>query len=131
MCAAAAVLASTAAADAGVLPEPIQQMAHVTVGAPAPHHHDSSVRPRSGPRQDTRHQHGLAAQPAPGPGRSADADGSPGHAHIPPLRRGPLTRPGPPLRCEPGVHLGPTGTYPAWPPPGPSYCSEHPGKLPQ
>lgn len=49
--AAAVMLGGTvAAAYAGVLPAPIQDVAHLTVGAPAPHH----VAPRSHPRSDAR-----------------------------------------------------------------------------
>jgi hypothetical protein len=83
LCATAAVLVSTAAAYAGVLPERIQQMAHVTVGAPAPRHHDSSVPSGSRSRRDTRHALGPASRRT---GHPAAAAGSPGHGRVVPSR---------------------------------------------
>jgi hypothetical protein len=78
--AAVAGLGGTTAAYAGVLPGPVQEMAHVTLGAPAPHHrglHPPAVR---GPRQDGRRTLRPARPPAPGQGRkggTAQAPGSP------------------------------------------------------
>ena len=136
LCAAAAVLVSTAAAYAGVLPEPIQRMAHVTVGAPAPRHHGTSTRSGSGSRPDTRHGHGPAGSPAPRPGRSADAAWSPGHARVAPARHEPpWIRPRSAPTCGPGprVYHGLPGTAPGWTPSDLqqiwSRCSEDLGKL--
>ena len=131
LCAAAAVLVSTAAAYAGVLPEPIQQMAHVTVGAPAPRHHGSSASAGSGSRRD-----------APGPagprtGRSAAAAWSPGRAHGAPPRDEPARIPARPApRCKPGArgYQGHPGATPGWILPGPqpivASCPGDPGKAP-
>jgi hypothetical protein len=101
LCAAAAVLVSTAAAYADVLPDPIQQVAHVTVGAPAPRHHGSHSPVRAGSRQDTRHGRGPAGRPA----RSADAAWSPGPADVAkPRHRPPWAglQPAPVPLCGPG-----------------------------
>jgi hypothetical protein len=82
---AAALLVGTAAAYTGVLPEPIQQVAHVTFGAPAPHHAGAPAPapgrvgcgwPRAGPGRPDRQP---AADPAGGdrpgarPGRGGQA----------------------------------------------------------
>ncbi len=136
LCAAAAVLASTAAAYAGVLPEPIQQMAHATVGAPAPRHPGSPVQAGSRSRHDTRHAPGPASRPAPRPGQVAAA-GSADHANVPPPRHEPSIRPWSAAMCtpKPWLHEGTRGIQPAWPPPSAqpfsSSCSQDPGKLPK
>jgi hypothetical protein len=100
LCAAAAVLAGTAAAYAGVLPEPVQQMAHATVGAPAPRHHGSPAQAGSGSRHETRHAPKPASRPAPRPGHVAAA-GSADHAKVPPPRHEPLIRPPSAATCTP------------------------------
>jgi len=136
LCAAAAVLASAAAAYAGVLPGPIQQMAHAAVGAPAPHHHGSSAQAGSGSRHDTRHAPGPPSRPAPQPGHVAAA-GSAEHAHVPPPAHQPSIHPSIAATCtpKPWLHEGPQGIPTVWPPPSlqpfPSSCSEDPGQLPK
>jgi hypothetical protein len=136
LCTAAAVLASTAAAYAGVLPEPIQQLAHTTVGAPAPHHHGSPAQAGPRSRHDTRHAPGPASRPAPQPGHVAAA-GPADHANVSPPRPEPSIRPWRAATCtpKPWLHEGPRGIQPAWPPaslqPFPYSCSADPGKLPK
>jgi hypothetical protein len=130
------VLASTAAAYAGVLPEPIQQMAHATVGAPAPRHHRSPAQAGSGSRHDPRHAPGPAGRPVPHPGQLAAA-GSAHHANVSPPRHEPSIRPWSAATCTPKawLHEDPRGLQPVWPAPGPqpfsSSCSADPGKLPK
>jgi hypothetical protein len=136
LCAAAAVLASTAAAYAGVLPEPVQQMAHAAVGAPAPRHHGSPAQAGSGSRHDARHASGPASRPAPRPGQ-VTAAGSAHQASVSAPRHDPSVRPWSAATCtpKPWLHEGFQGTQPAWPAPGPqpfsSSCSGDPGKLPK
>ena len=136
LCAAAAVLAGTAAAYAGVLPEPVQQMAHATVGAPAPRHHGSPVQAGSGSRHDTRHAPGPASRPAPRPGHVAAA-GSADHANVASPRHEPSIRPWSAATCtaKPGLHEGPREMESVLPPPSALpflfYCPEDPGKLPK
>ena len=85
---AAAGLGSITAAYVGVLPGPIQQMAHVTVGAPLPHH-DKSHRPiairKAQPSQThdprtfaPRPTHSVA--PSPVPGSSSSQEPRPGRS---------------------------------------------------
>jgi hypothetical protein len=134
LCAAAAVLAGTAAAYAGVLPEPVQQVAHATVGAPAPRHHGSPAQAGSGSRHDTRPAPKPASRPAPRPGHAAAA-GSADLASVPPSRHEPSIRPWTAATCpaKPWLHEAPRGIEPVWPPPSAQpflfYCSEDPGKL--
>jgi len=120
---AAAGLGSISAAYVGVLPDPIQQMAHVTVGAPLPHH-DKSHRPpairkaKPSPTHDPRTfaprpTHSAVPSPVPDsssrleprPGRSRRSLGPvgatctpmPGFIYVP-LRPGPTQSP-----LEPGA----------------------------
>jgi hypothetical protein len=64
----AAALASIAAAYIGALPGPLQQAAHVTVGAPAP---AGTSRPHAGTRGRTSRAHRQARTPAAGPTHGA------------------------------------------------------------
>jgi hypothetical protein len=133
LCAAAAALAGTAAAYAGVLPEPVQQMAHATVGAPAPRHHGSPAQAGSRSRHDTRHAPVPASRPALRPGQVA-ATGSADHANVSSPRHQPSIRPSSAAPCTPRplLYEGPHGIMSGWPPPGgqPS-CSEDLGQLPK
>lgn len=86
MTALVAGVAGTAAAYAGALPDRVQEVAHVMVGAPAPHHGGPQRPAVPAPRPDT--QPVLRVRPAsPDPGRAM-----PGK---PPR---PRARPGPPGR---------------------------------
>ena len=136
LCAVAAVLAGTAAAYAGVLPEPVQQMAHATVGAPAPRHHGSPAQAGSGSRHDTRHAPKPASRPAPLPGHVAAA-GSADHASVPPPRHEPSIRPWSAATCtlKPWLHESPQEIKSVWPLPSAQpflfFCPQDPGKLPK
>jgi hypothetical protein len=77
--AAVAGLGSVLAAYTDVLPSPIQQLAHVTVAAPAPPH---SGRPATSPARHAKtHQaHATSGPPARGPLHSAGSAQAPGQA---------------------------------------------------
>jgi hypothetical protein len=76
--AAAAGLGSVFAAYTDVLPSPIQQLAHVTVAAPAPPS-SGPDRPDRAKRQPATHAAGQrGSQPAPGPGHSTSPSPVPG-----------------------------------------------------
>ena len=117
--AAAALLVSTAGAYAGVLPEPIQQVAHATFGAPAPHHADVPARggsqPAAGHRQGPA-DHTAASQPTRpvADGRAHGQAEAAKHGHEPP-RTGQQSA----VSCTPGpfVAPGPPGIAPGFPPP--------------
>jgi hypothetical protein len=136
LCAAAAMLAGTAAAYAGVLPEPVQQVAHATVGAPAPHHHGSPAQAKSASRHDTRYAPKPASRPGPGPGHPAAA-GSADHASVPPPNHETLIRPPSAATCipKPLLHESIPGIRPIWLPPSLlphlAYCTQDPGQLPR
>ena len=105
--AAAAVVAAgglTAAAYADVLPAPVQDFAHRTVGAPAPH-------PESTPGQPV-----TPAVPTP-PGQQASHAGQPSaassHAQAGHPTGKPAGRPQPPGPSQPP---GPPAGWPPWPP---------------
>ena len=109
---AVAGLGSVLAAYSDLLPSPIQQVAHVAVAAPAPHHSGSlpstaTSRVRRAP--DTLRP---TSQPAPGPSHSAGTGQRSGH------------------RLTPKTHLSPT----LWPPsdhgPTGSTCSPGLGHSP-
>ena len=94
---AVAGLGSVFAAYIDVLPSPIQQLAHVTVAAPAPHsygsrHTEAARKPsatrgsdqQSGSRPSARPPHSagparLPGQPTASPGYTPSSAGSPGH----------------------------------------------------
>ena len=122
---AAALLVSTAAAYAGMLPGPIQQAAHVTFGAPAPHHAGSGSPAPPGPHRDAGHGPGPVGQPAPQPGRPAST--GPAHGRADAAKPGHGRPPaGPPSSCE-----GPPGIAPGSSPPiGPRdpHCGNDVGK---
>ena len=128
--AAAAALASVFAAYIGVLPGPIQQLAHVTVAAPAPH----SIAPQ----QSRTHRRGRtaasnapvtsppASHPTPRPQRSAGSAPSPGQGTFPK----PSYKPSPTGSTGHGV-TGPICTPSPWPSPGaPGTSSAHPSPPP-
>ena len=117
--AAAAVLVGTAAAYTGVLPEPIQQVAHVTFGAPAPHQAGPHAPAPFRPRAAAGHGPGPAGQ-TPRPARPA-ADGR-AHGQAEAAKRGhepPRTGQQPAASCTPGpfVAQGPPGIALGFPPP--------------
>jgi hypothetical protein len=115
---AAAGLAGTAAAYAGVLPAPIQQMAHVTVGAPAPHHHGSPTATVSGSRRDASHGPRPGGQPGPAARRPAGAAMAPGYADVArPHREPPRGGPQAALSCDPWADQGPPGITHGFPSP--------------
>ena len=134
--AAAALLFSTAAAYAGVLPEPIQQVAHVTFGAPAPHQAGVPAPTPGGSQPAAGHGPNAAGQnAAPQPPRPTAAGRAHGqaeaakHGHEPPR-----TGQQPAASCTPGpfVAPGPPGIAPGFPPPslkpwGPR-CPENAGQ---
>jgi hypothetical protein len=124
--AAGAALGSVFAAYIDVLPSPIQQLAHVTVAAPAPH----SIAPQ----QSRTHRRGRtaaskapvtsppASHPTPSPQRSAGSAPSPGQGTF----RKPSYKPSPTGSTGHGV-TGPICTPSPWPSPGaPGTSSAHP-----
>ncbi len=138
---AAAGLGSITAAYVGVLPGPIQQMAHVTVGAPAPPADQSPRPPAVGNPPSVTQDRGISAaqpthsavpSPAPGTssaqqshrGRSGRSPGSVSATCTPrPEPTHTLGRPGPtPSPLEPGA--------PGWNPrsPGAAGCPVIPSK---
>jgi len=141
---AAAGLSSITAAYVGVLPGPIQQVAHVTVGAPAPSR-DKSQRPaairkapavirkaRPSPTLDPRTFTPRAthsAVPTPVPGSSSRPESRPGRSrHSPwPVGATCTPRPGPAnTSARPGPTQSPLEPFaPGWNPlfPGPANCS--------
>ena len=102
---AAAALGSVFAAYIDVLPSPIQQLAHVTVAAPAP---PSSGPPRAvtGKRPPATHRAGQpSSQPAPGPHHSTSPAGVSGQpTPTPHFSPGPTSSPG---RRATGPSCGP------------------------
>jgi hypothetical protein len=117
---AAALLVGTAAAYTGVLPEPIQQVAHVTFGAPAPHHAGAPA-PGPGGSGAAGHGQGPADQTAsPRPTQPAATGRAHGqaeaakHGHEPPR-----TGQQPDASCTPGSFTAqsPPGVAPGFPPP--------------
>ncbi len=132
----AAGLASITAAYVGVLPAPIQQVAHVTVGAPAPTHDHShqpatgrKARPSATPDRRTaasQPTHSVVPTPVPGsssspeprPRRSGRSPGPVGATCTPrPVPTHTPTRPGP-------VQSPPVPGAPGWTPrsPGAANC---------
>src|ERR1700722_2617617 len=123
--AAAAALSSVFAAYIGVLPGPIQQLAHVTVAAPAP--------PSVAPRQSRPHRSGRTApgqapigspagRPAPSPHPSTGSAPSPGQA----IYRKPSFKPSATGAAGHGAP-GPICIPAPWPSPGtPGKPSAHP-----
>jgi len=135
LCAAAALAVSAAAAYADVLPGPIQQVAHATVGAPPPRHHGAPWPARSGPRRAIRP--GPSRLPASWPDRPADAGRSPGYGRVASPRHGPpWAGPQPASSCQPGgqwAGQGPSGITPgslrrAPQPRGPRCSDDDPGR---
>jgi len=124
---AAAGLGSVLAAYRDVLPSPFQQLAHVTVAAPAPHHTGSlsstdasgarhaapgTLQPNSGPVPRPSHPRGTGKLPGrahtPRPHLSPDLPPPPGH--------GPT---GPACRTQPLHSPGASQGAPAYPSPSP------------
>ena len=125
---AAAALGSVLAAYIDVLPSPIQQLAHVTVAAPAPPG-SGPPRPVTGKTPLTTHRAGQpSSQPAPGPHSTSPAHvpgqgtptpnftprptGSSGHRAT-----GPSCGPGPAHSPSPQPKASGYPSLPSWPPP--------------
>jgi hypothetical protein len=104
-----AALASAAAAYIGVLPGPLQRVAHVTVGAPAPTRHGSPAKEHRRPIRPHREAPRLGTVPT---HRKADATRT-SQAH--PRR----TRAPGALNCRPWQYQLPPG----WAPPDPAWAS--------
>lgn len=122
---AAAGLGSTTAAYQGILPGPIQQMAHVTVGAPAPQrdHHDSKRPPGVSPARSGGHP--APSSPAPRQGYPAPPAAAPGQVNRWGPHHGPHAHPWPARTCVPGSYPtqnqpGPGSGVPSWAPPSPA-----------
>jgi hypothetical protein len=125
MVAAVAGLGSVLAAYSGVLPSPIQQLAHVAVAAPAPPSVSTSQYAASGTRRSPAHKgQPPAGQPAPRPDRAAGT--SPAGGQTPTMwpRHKPLSspspghrHPGPVCSAGPWHTYGPTGRASAPPSP--------------
>jgi hypothetical protein len=105
-------LGGTVTAYAGVLPGPVQEIMHVTLGAPAPHHrglHPPAVR-RS--RQDGRRTLRPASPASPGQGRAGGTAQAPGRAQVPGQGHGTPQRGHGAARCcahDPSRHHNPPG----------------------
>jgi hypothetical protein len=122
---AVAGLGSVFAAYVDVLPSPIQQLAHVTVAAPAPPSSSPlrAVRPGTASAAHSAVQHG--SQPAPGPHHSASparVSGQP--TPTPPFKPGPTRSPG---RTAAGPSCGPGLVHSPSPQP---QASGHPSPSP-
>ena len=89
----AAVLAVGGTAAAGVLPAPVQELAHRAFDAPAPHH--ASPLPGSAPHTP---RHGQHEQPA--PGHSAAPGHGKGHAYGTTKTHGKAAKPTPPGKAK-------------------------------
>jgi hypothetical protein len=124
---AVAGLGSVFAAYVDVLPSPLQQLAHVTVAAPAPPGSSPlrAVGPGTTSDAHSAVQHG--SQPAPGPRRSASPTRVPGQpSSTPPFKPRPTRSPGRTAArpsCSPGLHSpspqpkasGLPSPLPSWP----------------
>ncbi len=87
-----AVVAAAGGASAaynGVLPSPVQEMAHIVVGAPAPNHRGPDRSATPGSPWDARHPLRPAGQPSLGIGRSRGAATAPAGAQVPRSRHRP------------------------------------------
>jgi len=124
---AAAGLGSVLAAYADVLPSPIQQLAHVTVAAPAPHHTRSlPSTAAAGVHRAAPGTPQPASRPGPGPAHSRETarptgQGQTPRAHFPPVvsplpghsPTWPACSPVPTLSPDPSPTADPSRT-PAW-----------------
>jgi hypothetical protein len=120
----AAGLGSTTAAYNGVLPGPLQQMAHVTVGAPAPRPHGShqpSHRSRTRSGADQTLVSSIPRQASPVPTATASSQPNLADPRHWPLRHTPRPAVG---ICTPRPYptqhpSGPASGVPSWAPPSP------------
>jgi hypothetical protein len=76
-------VAGTAAAYAGALPDRVQEVAHVMVGAPAPHHGGPQRPAVPAPRPDTQPVLRPASQPGPGQSHAGETAKAPGQTRSP------------------------------------------------
>jgi len=83
MTALVAGVAGTAAAYTGALPDPAQEVAHVMVGAPAPHHGGPQRPALPAPRPGTQPALRPASQPGPGPTHAGETAKDPGQTESP------------------------------------------------
>lgn len=83
MTALVAGVAGTAAAYAGALPDRVQEVAHVMVGAPAPHHGGPQRPAVPAPRPDTQPVLRPASQPGPGQSHAGETAKAPGQTRSP------------------------------------------------
>jgi hypothetical protein len=83
MTALVAGVAGTAAAYAGALPDQVQEVAHVMVGAPAPHHGGPQRPAVPAPRPDTQPVLRPASQPGPGQSHAGETAKAPGQTRSP------------------------------------------------
>jgi hypothetical protein len=111
-------LGGTATAYAGVLPTPVQEMAHITLGAPAPHHHGLHSPAVRGSRQDGRPRLRPAGPRGPGQGRAGGTTQAPGSAQVLRSGHGSPQRGHGAARCcahDPSPHPSPRGRGPGGP----------------
>jgi hypothetical protein len=124
---AAAGLGSVLAAYRDVLPSPFQQLAHVAVAAPAPHHTGSlSSTDASGARHATPRTLQPDSRPGTGSGRSPGAGQSPRRRHSPKAHHPPISPPAP-AHGSPGPACNPAPVH--WSVPSPT-ASARPGPAP-
>jgi hypothetical protein len=76
-------VAGTAAAYAGALPDPVQEVARVMVGAPAPHHGGPQRPAVPAPRPGTQPALRPASQPGPGQDHAGETAKAPGQTRSP------------------------------------------------
>jgi hypothetical protein len=113
---AAAGLGSVLAAYADVLPSPVQQLAHVTVAAPAPHHAGSlPSAAAAGARRAAPGTLQPASRPGPGPAHTRETARPSGHGQTAKAHFPPVVSP-PPGQVPTWQACSPVPTYP----PGPS-----------
>lgn len=130
---AAVALGSVFAAYIDVLPSPIQQLAHVTVAAPAPHGSGPGQSLTARTRRGTHAAPQPSSQPATGPQHSTSPAQVPGQP-TPRYRPRPTWSPGRTTRpsCAPGVahSPGPQPKASGYPGPLPWYQWEHCAGIP-
>lgn len=109
-----ATMGGAFAAYSGVLPSSVQEMAHIMVGAPAPHYRGPHHPARPGSPRDTQHTLRPASQPGPGIGSPRGTPTAPAESQAPgsrhrPARHGHMTASCCP-HTPPGQNAGGKGT---------------------